>query len=116
MSIKIEIKNNVIKGNTKIGNNSKITEGFNSESTISINNSDIKGDISILENLEISTVFNQVKVCMRQMEKNSIEYQDLKLLLEEDKTNRVEILNHIKNHLANFAQGVLASVIANYIS
>ena len=56
MSIKIEIKNNVIKGNTKIGNNSKITEGFNSESTISINNSDIKGDISILENLEISTV------------------------------------------------------------
>ena len=56
MSIKIEIKNNVIKGNTKIGNNSKITEGFNSESTISINNSDIKGDISILENLEISII------------------------------------------------------------
>lgn len=47
---------------------------------------------------------------------NIIQYQDLKLLLEEDKTNRVEILNHIKNHLANFAQGVLESVIANYIS
>ncbi len=42
MSIKLKLKNNVIKGNTKIGNNSKITEGFNSESTISINNSDIK--------------------------------------------------------------------------
>ena len=40
MSIKLKLKNNVIKGNTKIGNNSKITEGFNSESTISINNSD----------------------------------------------------------------------------
>lgn len=113
--MKIEITGSTIRGNTMIGNRSSFYETSNSQNEVKIDKSNINGNFSVLEDSEISFIMTDLERFLENININTEEYNDLKLLLTENK-NKKDILSHIKSHLINFSGGVLASIIANYFS
>lgn len=110
----ISVENLDISGSAEVGNDIRIVD--NEDGKISIKDIIIKGDAKILNNLDIQAVKNDLVSILSGMDKESREYMSMKRIMDngenDDKTFRKKLFDHLKN----FTEGVVASVVANYIT
>ena len=114
MAIQIEISNSKISGNAKLLNNVNIKG--TSDAQIKVNELDMEGKASVLENIEISEVMKSLSNRIQEIDRNSIEYRELQKILNTDMARKDEIKKKMATHLVDFSKGILASIIANFIS
>lgn len=114
MGIEITISNTNISDNSSILKNTIIKN--NDDISVKLHNLDVNGQATILENLEINLVLEELDRKAQLMDKNTSEYSSIQEVLKEEQWNKKSFAKRILEHLGEFSQGVLASVIANFIT
>ncbi len=114
MAIRISISNSTITEDARVLNNATIRN----RGDIDINFSDTKinGRAVVWENLNIDSVLTELNQKTELMDRNSREYGEVQKVLQVKSWNRKDFIKCAAKHVAEFSQGVLASVIANQIS
>jgi len=93
-----------------------VTVKGNGETHIKVIDSEISGNASVLNDLEIESVLEELNQEVQAMDKNSREYYEIQKILKTQKWDKGEFVRCITKHLAEFSQGVLASVVANFLT
>lgn len=113
MGIEINISGAVIKDEAKVLN--RVTFRNADDIHIDLHNLEVSGKVSLLEDLEIDSVLNDLKNRAQNMDKRLPEYSKVQEILTVNNWDRNELLKRIARHLGEFSQGVLASIVANYL-
>ena len=114
MAIQIEISNSKISGNAKLLNNVNIKG--TSDAQIKVTELDMDGNASVLEDIEVSKVIEKLSTRIQELDRNSIEYKELQKILNTDVSRKDEIKKKMVTHLVDFSKGILASIIANFMT
>ena len=116
MKIKISMDDTKISGTSSVLSNSLIMGGENDDVRIKLHNLDVGEQARLLENLEISSVLEELSKRVEGMDKDADEYCEIQEILKVRQWNREGFTRCITKHLGEFSQGVLASVVANFIT
>lgn len=111
MAINIKIQDTQVDGSVSFLNRAKISS-CNDSIDINLDNAIIRKNVEMLNDLEISSVLSQAE---KQLNPGSEEYKSLMSIKSEQNGDRYSLLKAIGNHLASFATGTLANIIAAYI-
>lgn len=114
MAIRISINNSTITQDARVLNNVAIRDGADID--VDISDTKICGRAVVWENLSIEPVLNELNQKAELMDRNSREFEEVQKILQVKSWNRKEFIKCVAKHVTEFSQGVLASVIANYIS
>lgn len=114
MAIKISISNSMITEDARVLNNARISDS--GDIGIDIYDTKINGRAVVWENLSVEPVLNELNQKAEMMDRNSREFEQIQRIIEVKNWNKKEFIRCIAKHVAEFSQGVLASVIANYIT
>ena len=114
MAIKISISNSTITEDARVLNNARISDSEDID--IDIYDTKINGRAVVWENLTIEPVLNELNQKAAMMDKNYSEFEQIQRIIEVKNWNKKDFIRCIAKHVAEFSQGVLASVIANYIT
>lgn len=114
MGVNIVVDNIKVGGDLDILNDAKISS--RTDSNIELHNLLAKGNTAILNNLNLEELKEDLSEKLVVMNKNTCEYQQLKKLLNEYGKGKEKFGKKLLEHLQSFAEGVVASVVANYIS
>lgn len=114
MGIEINLSNLNIGKNTEFMNNAKIKNS--NDVHINLEHMEIHDYVKVLNHLEIDPVLNELKYQSLSMDKNSAEYLKIKNIIGEKQWDKVDFIRCAIKHISEFSQGVLASIIANYIT
>ena len=103
-----------------IGRNAEVMNGAtvrNSDDVqISLENIEIREYAKVLNHLEIDPVINELRQQAQSMDRNSDEYLEIKNIVSVKQWNKDNFIKCAIKHIGEFSQGVLASIIANYIT
>jgi len=113
MGVEINLSGLKISDNAKVLNNATIKN--NDDICIQLHNSEIFGEAIVLDNLEISPVLEELKQELQSMNQNSKEYSEIQKILKVQQWSKKSFVKCITKHLGEFSQGVLASVVANFL-
>lgn len=114
MAIEINLSGAKIYENASVLNGAVIHE--DSDVHIDLSSSEISGQSKVLDNLEINSLLNMLEDKSTFMDKSSNEYMEIQRILKVKNWDKKEFITCIKKHLAEFSQGVLASIIANLLT
>lgn len=114
MGIEIDLSDLNISGNAEIMGNVKIRN--TNDLRIALKNSDIKENAKVLNDLEINSVLNELMQQERIMDKNSLEYPKIKEILGIKQWNKDDFIRCMLKHISEFSQGVLASIVAGFLT
>ena len=114
MGIEIDLSGAKISENARVLNYTKV-KGSN-DVHIDLHSSEISGQTKVLEKLEISSVLNTLEDASATMDRNSSEYLEIQKLLKVRNWNKKDFIIRITKHLGEFSQGVLASIVANWLA
>lgn len=114
MGIEINLSDLNISGNAEVMENVKIRN--NSDAHIGLKHIDISENAKLLNNLEIDSILKELAQQVQFMDKNSIEYSQIKKILSVKQWNKDEFIGRTIKHIAVFSQGVLASIVANFLT
>lgn len=114
MGISIKMSGLEVSDDSKVFNHVVIKN--NEDIDIDLRNSKIFGHASVLSDLEIENMLKELNYEVQNMDKSSKEYSGICEIIKMQMGNKTELFNRIANHLGEFSQGILASVIANYIT
>lgn len=114
MAIRISINNSTITQEARVLNNVSIRDCDAID--IDISDTKIHGKAVLWESLSIEPVLNELNQKAVQMDRNSQEFEEVQKILQVKNWNKKEFIKCIVKHVAEFSQGVLASIIANYVS
>lgn len=111
---------NIVVDNIKTGEDLKILNNANissrTDSNVEVHNLLVKGNAIILNSLNLEDVKEDLNEKLVMMDKNIREYEELKKLLESYGKGENKFKKKLLEHLQSFAEGIAASVVANYIS
>lgn len=110
MSAMVNFKNVMICGNAKVLNNASLS----SSEAINFEDVTIADCAIVLENLNISQFCDAVQKASSKMEPK--EYASIQSVLAQKNGNKQTFLSHLRQHLISFAEGVVASIVANAIT
>lgn len=114
MGIEINLSDLNISGNAEVMDNIKIRN--NSDVHIDLKHLDISEDAKLLNNLEIDSILEELAQKVRFMDRNSDEYPQIKKILSIRQWNKDEFIKQTVRHITDFSQGVLASIVANFLT
>lgn len=114
MGIEIDLSDLNISGNAEIMGDVKIRN--TNDLRIALKNSDIKENAKVLNDLEITSVLNELMQQERVMDKNSLEYPKIKEILGIKQWNKDDFIRCMLKHISEFSQGVLASIVAGFLT
>lgn len=114
MAIRISISNATIVQDARVLNNVTIRD--DGDIAIDISDTTIGGKTVVWENLNIEAVINDLNKRAMLMDRNSREYGEVQEILQIKTWDKKTFIRCIAKHVTEFSQGVLASIIANYIS
>lgn len=114
MAIRISISDSIITQEARVLNNIAIRD--NGDIDVSISDTKIDGRAVVWEKLSIEPVINDLSQKAKLMDRNSHEFGEVQKILQVKSWSRKEFIKCVAKHVTEFSQGVLASVIANYIS
>jgi len=114
MGIEIDLSNLNISGNAEIMNDVKIRNG--NDVHISLKHAEINEQTKVLNNLEVDSVLNELRQQAQSMDKNSAEYLKIKKIIDVKQWNKDDFAGCVIKHIGEFSQGVLASIVANFIT
>lgn len=110
---------NIVVDNIKVGGDLDILNEANissrTDSNIEVHNLLAKGNTAILNNLNLEEVKEDLSEKLVMLDKNTCEYEELKKLLNEYVKGKDRFGKKLLEHLQSFAEGVAASVVADYI-
>ncbi len=112
MGIKINISDSNISGN--VLNNASIKS--NDDVNIELAKLTVNKDGTLLNDLQIESIMQELSKDVEVMDKNSVEYLEVARLLESKNSDCNSTSKRIFKHIAEFSEGVLASIVANYLS
>ena len=113
MGIEINLNDLNISGNAEVMGSVKIK---NSDDVhIDLQHTDISENAKVLNDLEIDPLLDELKQQLQIMDKSSLEYQELKKILDEKKRNKADFMGSVLRHIAEFSEGVLASIVATHL-
>lgn len=110
MGIEINLSDLNISGNAEVMGNVKIKNS--DDIHIDLQHTDIRENAKVLNDLEIDSLLEELKQQLQIMDKNSLEYQELKKILDAKKRNKADFMGSVLRHIGEFSQGVLASIVA----
>lgn len=110
MSVIINISDLSMSGNSKLLNDAKIHA--DSDVQIELSHLELMDYAEFLNGFDAETISTDIKKRISSMDKNSSEYKEIQNLFCSSKMN----LDKLKRHIAKFSEGVVAQVLANYIS
>lgn len=111
MAINITVDNSKISDNSSVLGRATIEGTKDTDLTIKLKELEVNGQATVLDDLKVK-VMEELKHEASSMDKNSVEYKEIQEFLEKKQWNK----SHIINHLKSFSEGVLASIIANYLT
>jgi len=114
MGIEINLSDLNVSGNAEVMDNVKIRN--NSDVHIDLKHLDISEDAKLLNNLEIDSILEELAQKAQFMDKNSDEYPKIKKILSKRQWNKAEFIKQAVRHITDFSQGVLASIVANFLT
>lgn len=114
MGIEIDLNDLNISGNAEVMDNVKIRD--NSDVHIGLKHLDISEDAKLLNNLEIDSILKKLAQQEQFMDKDSDEYSQIKKILSKKQWNKDEFIERVIRHITDFSQGILASIIANFLT
>lgn len=114
MGINISLDNIKASGNTRVLNNTTIRG--NGDVDINLQNLELEDQVEILENLEIDSILSELEKKAAQLDKNTNEYFKIKEILKGNQWQKKNVCQLMAKHLSEFSQGVLASVVANFLT
>lgn len=116
MGITISIVNTEIGDEANVFENVTIARDIDTPVDIVIEDTKIFGHAVVLKNLKIQAVLEELERKTQKMNDFSEEYYAVKEILKRDQWNTEDFIKCVKKHLASFSQGILASVLANYLT
>lgn len=114
MGIEINLSNMRINGDAEILNRATISE--NKDIGIKLNNLEVNGKAVVFDDLKINSILDELNASLQRMDKNSDEYCKIQDMLQEKQWNEKKFVKCVKEHVSNFSQGVLASIVANFLT
>ena len=115
MGIEINLKGLSVKGDSEILNNAKISSCSN-DVHIDLEEIEIDGQAKLLNNLEITPILEQLRQQALNMDIDSKEYPAVQSILGVKGWEKEAFVKCIRKHVGDFSKGVLASIVANYIT
>lgn len=113
MGIEIDLSDLNISGNAEVMENVKIRNS--NDVHISLKYLNISENAKILNNLEIDPILEELMQQAQVMDRNSVEYLKIKKILGVKQWNKDYFIRCVKKHISEFSQGVLASIVANFL-
>lgn len=114
MGIEIDLSDLNVSDNAEIMDNIKIRNS--DDIHISLKNLEISEYARVLNNLEVDSVLNELKQQAQSMDTNSAEYSQIKQIVNAKQWNKAAFVGCVMKHISEFSQGVLASIVANFIT
>lgn len=114
MGIKISMAGIEIGENAELLGDS-IINAINVPVDIVLDNAKIYGHAVVFKNVRIDSVLNELSKEAQRMNTSSSEYLKIQEILKQEKWNEKDFIMRVKNHLVNFSEGVLASILASYL-
>jgi len=114
MGIKIDLNDLNISGNAEVMENVKIRNS--NDVHIGLKRMNIGENAKILNNLEIDSTLKELASQAQIMDKNSDEYPQIKKILSVKQWNKDDFIECVLKHISVFSQGVLASIVANFLT
>ena len=114
MPVRICISNSTITQDARVLNNATIRD--DQEINIDILNTKVNGRAVVWENLSIEPVLTELKQKSELMDRDSREFGEVQKILQVKSWNKKDFIKCIAQHVTEFSRGVLASIVANYIS
>lgn len=114
MGINISLSDMKINDNAKVLNNASIKS--NEDVSINLQSMEINGQAAVLNDLEIDSVLQELNKRIQKMDKNSDEYFRIQEILKVKRWKKKNFINCVIAHMGEFSQGVLASVLANFLT
>ncbi len=116
MGININMSGIEIGGNAEVLNDLTIKSSTDTPIDIVLENAKIFGHAVVLKNVRIDSVLNELSKEAQIMNTSSSEYSEIQNILKKKEWNAKDFITCIKNHLINFSEGVLASILATYLT
>lgn len=114
MGVEINLSGATISKNARVLNHAVIRNGH--DVRIGLQNAEITDDTVVLENLEIDSVLDELSQKSEIMDKSLPEYSAIQKILNMQHWNKKAFAKCIARHLGEFSQGVLASVVASFLT
>ena len=114
MGIEIDLDDLNVSGNAEVMEHVKIRNS--NDVHVGLKHLNISENAKVLKNLEINPILNELMQQVQDMDGNSAEYPKIKKILDEKKWNKTEFVECVSKHISEFSQGVLASIVANFIT
>lgn len=116
MGININMAGIEIGGNAEVLNDLTIKSSTDTPIDIVLENAKIFGHAVVLKNVRIDSVLNELSKEAQIMNTSSSEYLEIQKILRKQKWDLKEFTTCVKNHLISFSEGVLASILASYLT
>lgn len=114
MRIEINLSDMRINGDAQILNRATIQGS--QDVGIKLNNLEVNGKAVVFDDLKINSILEELNASVQRMDKNSDEYYKIQDMLQEKQWNEKKFIKCVKEHVSNFSQGVLASIVANFLT
>ncbi len=114
MGIEINLSDMKIGDNVRLLNDAVIRGG--GEVSLKLDKLELSGQAVILDNLQIDAVLEELSNRVLQMDKGSDEYLRIQEILKRKQWKKENFINCVLKHIGDFSQGVLASVVANFLT
>lgn len=112
MGIKINISDSKISGN--VLNNTSLKG--NNDVNIELSKLDVDKEAALLNDLQIEAIIQELSKNTQIMDQKSEEYYEIEKLLENKNNDYNGLSKKIFRHIAQFSEGVLASIVANFLT
>lgn len=113
MGVKITLDGIKAGGNTKVLRNAKIRS---TDAELILRDLTVDGNAEILENLDIDDFCNEVMSDDVLFGMSPEEYISFQKVIKHKNRNRSTFLNSLFQHLLSFSEGVIASVVASFLT
>ena len=111
MGINISIEDSKIGGSARILNDTTIGDPTGID--IRLKNTEIKKEVELLSNSKIAEA---IEAAEKGLSADSEEYMALEKIKKNREIGGANIRRAVLNHIASFANGTLASILASYIT
>lgn len=111
MAIDIRITNSTVSENASVLGGATIESTKNTDLIVRLDKLEVTGQATILNDIKVK-IMDELKSEVSLMDKSSVEYKEIQEILEKKQWDK----NRIIKHLVSFSEGVLASVLGNYLT
>jgi len=113
MAINITLRNVKASDQASLLNNAHIKS---SDVSIGVEDLVLKGEANVLSHLKIEDTLQELDQVFKSLDVHHPEYYSIRDILSTSRKDKRLLAAKFVKHVGNFAQGVLASVLANHIS